>query len=474
MSTLRATILRVLLACGISFALWAFVSFSQNPESTVTFSDVPLEAVGLEPGLVIVDANGVPTQALPPVDITLSTDQQQLTQLRPVDVRAVADLSGRGSGDHIIPVNVQPTRSNLSFTVPEGGTEPAAVPIRLEQLSLKQVPVQLDVQGNLPFSFEQGAPAISAGGQRIAVVEVSGPQSRVERVEGARAVANIEQLRATYQASLALTPIDAADLAVEGVTVRPLSVSVQIPINPVVGLKLVPVEPAIIGLPAAGFEVTGVLVEPPLLALTGSSGPLDAVERLATAPLDISGARQSVERTVAIRFPEDTAPRAGEPDEVRVTVQLGPIALPFQVELPVPVVLSGLGAGLQFSVSPQVVSVSVSGSSDAIAGLAQAPLRATVDVSGLGPGGYQIPVAVALPPGLALVGDPPTVAVTLRQPPAAPTDTATPEPGTPTPSPSAGAEPPGDTPTPPPPGETPGPTTAPPEPTPTGGPEPAP
>ena len=70
MSNLRLTLLRAVLAFGLSFALWAFVSFSRNPEATVTFPDVALEAIGLEPGLVMVDAGGVPSTALPPVDIT--------------------------------------------------------------------------------------------------------------------------------------------------------------------------------------------------------------------------------------------------------------------------------------------------------------------------------------------------------------------------------------------------------------------
>lgn len=474
MSNLRATLLRVSLAAGLSFALWAFVSFSQNPEATITFSDVPLQAVGLEPGLLIVDANGLPSQALPSVDITLSTDQQQLARLRPVDVRAVAELSGLGSGEHIVPVNVQPTRANISFTVPEGGAEPSVVPIRLEQLSAREVPIDLEVRGNLPFSFERGAPRISFGGEQIDAVRVEGPQSRVERVVGARASANIEQLRATYLGPVSLVAIDAGGQPVEGVGVSPATVTVEIPINPVVGLKLVPVQPAIVGLPAPGFEVTGVLVEPPLIALAGSSGPLDDVEALDTAPVNIGDARATVVRSVEIVFPDNTSPRPGEPDTARVTVRIAPIALPFQVELPVAVTLTGLGPGLQFSVSPQVITATLSGTSDALAGASQAPPRATVDVSGLGPGGYSLPVAIELPPGVALVGDPPQVQVALRFPPtpteAPPDATDTPEPGA-TDTPEPAQEPPSPEPSATP--EAPEPSATP-EPTPTGGPSPTP
>ena len=457
MSNLRARLLRVLLAIGLSFALWAFVSFSQNPEATVTFSEVPLQTVGLQEGLVIVDVNGLPTLSLPLIDITLSTDQQQLAQLRPVDVRAVVDLSGRGPGEQLVPVNVQPTRSNLSFTVPENGVQPAIVPIRLEALRNRAVPIQLDVRGNLPFSFERGEPTISSGGTSVTTAEVAGPQSRVERVASLLAVANIEQLRATYLAPLTLTAVDAAGEEVDGLRITPATITVEIPINPVVGLKLVPVAPAIVGQPAPGFVVTSVTVEPPLIALTGSSGPLDDVEQLRTAPVNLDGANADLVRSVDIIFPDDTSPRVNEPDVVRVTVRVAPVALPFQVTLPAAVNLVGLGAGLQSGVNPQVITVTLNGSSGALSSLSQAQLRAAVDVSGLGPGTYQLPVSIDLPEGVSLAGAAPEVTVNLRFPPA---PTGTPEPTDTPERPTATGEP---TPT----TEPPTPTTEPPTPTPT-------
>jgi YbbR domain-containing protein len=465
MSNLRLTLLRGLLAFGLSFALWAFVSFSQNPEATVSFPDVQLEAIGLEPELVVVDANGLPTSSLPIVDITLSTDQRQLTQLRPVDVRAVVDLSGLGAGEHIVPVNVRPTRSNLSFNVPEEGVQPSAVPIRLEQLSSKQVPIDLVVSGNLPFSFERGEPSITMNGAPISEVTIGGPQSRVDRVTAVRARANIEQLRATYLAPLSLEAIDAGGTEIEGVTLTPTTVTVEIPIRAVVGLKLVPVEPSVVGLPASGFRVTGVRVDPPLIALAGSSGPLDAVAVLTTDPITIRGATRSQSAAVAIIFPEGTSPSEGEPDTVSVTIEIAPITTAFQAELPAQVTVTGLSPGMQYSASPSVVTLTLSGTGQALAALGQSALRATVDVSGLSPGAYQRAVAVALPDGVSLVGDPPVIEVTLRFPPAptspapAPSQTtpsapgATPGPNT-TPEPTADADEPAASPTPQPQAET--------------------
>lgn len=446
MSSFRATVLRVALALGLSFAMWAFVSLSQNPEETVTFPEMPLETVGLGDGLVLVDSNGLPNPALPQVSVTLRTDRQQMASLRPVDIRAVADLLGLGAGEHIVPVNVRPTRSNLSFDIVDGGVEPSALPIRIEQQSDRVVPIELEIQGNLPFSFERGEPRLSQNGQPITRVTVLGPQSRVERVSAALATANIEQLRATYLAPLTLTPVDAAGEPVEGVRLEPGSVTVQIPISPVVGLKLVPVEPEITGLPAPGFEVRGVLVEPPLIALAGSSGPLDTVDVLTTAAIDLSGIDRTIVRAVEIVFPDGTSPREGEPGVARVTVQIAPLALPFQAQLPAQVSITGVTPGLTALLSPAVVTVGLSGDSAALTSLAQTPLRATVDASGLGPGGYALTATLDLPPGVTLVGDAPVVQVTLRAPPQPPTQTPQPED---TPTPTATLEP-GATETPPP------------------------
>jgi YbbR domain-containing protein len=426
MKTLRASLLRLALAAGLSFALWAFVSFSQNPEEQVTFPEMPLQVVGLGEDLVIVDNNGLPSQVFPPIEVTLRTDQRQLATLRQVDVRVVANLDGLGPGEHIVPINVEATRSNIAINVPSGGVDPAVVPIRLEQLSTQSAPIRVEIQGNLPFSFERGEPRVSSGGQPLNSVTVSGPLSRVLRVTEARALVNIDQLRATYVAPLALTALDAAGQPVEGVRLEPATVTVQVPINPVVGLKLVPVEPRIIGLPAPGFEVRAVQVSPPLISLAGSSGPLDAVDVLTTAPLDLAGARQTVRASLPISFPEGTSPREGEPDTVSVTVEIATIERLFQAQLPAQVQLSSIGAGLTATANPGVVNVTVAGSSAALADLAQTSLRALFNLDGLGPGVYTLSPQVDLPTGVSLVGEPPTVEVTLRAPPPPPTTAPTP------------------------------------------------
>lgn len=442
MKGVRSIVLRAFLAFGLSFALWLFVSFSENPEETARFEDLTLQIVGLAEDMVIVDANGLPTTSFPLVDVTLRTDRRQRSELRPVDIRVVADLSNLGPGDHLVPINVQPTRSNLSFSVPAGGIEPSTIGIRIEPVETVTVPIRLEIVGSPPFSFERGDPEIRYNGNLIDTVTVSGPQSRVVRVAAVRTVANIAQLRASYVAPLNLTPVDNNNQSVEGVQVRPATVTVVIPINPVVGLRLVPVSPIVIGSPAPGFAVTDIKVDPPLITLTGSSGPLDAINLLQTEAIDIANARETVVRIVPLIIPTGTSPAQGESNAVRVTVEITPITLPFQVRLPVEIVIDGLENGLLVTVSPEVVEITFAGTSTQLNALAAMPLEATINVSGLAPGAYQFSVQPLLPDGVSIVGEAPTVTVVIiPEPTPTPTTSPSPEPSPevePTPTPDGG------------------------------------
>ena len=74
MTSLRTQGLRLLLSIGLAFALWIFVSFTQNPDQRSAFEGVPVDIEGLAPGLLVVDKEGLPKANLPTV--TISPSQQ--------------------------------------------------------------------------------------------------------------------------------------------------------------------------------------------------------------------------------------------------------------------------------------------------------------------------------------------------------------------------------------------------------------
>lgn len=463
MSWLRATGLRILLSVGLAFALWVFVSYTQNPDRDTSYDSVPVDVVGRAPDLLLVDKDGMPRAGLAAVNVTVLADTATLRNVQQSSIRALVDLTGLGPGEHQVPVDVETTRSDLKRVTFQA--RPSFLPIRLEQEITRTVPLTIEVAGTVPFSFEAGTPRLTIQNQPVENVLVRGPQSRVERVKIVGVQVDIDRLTANY--SSPRTPVALGDDSqpVAGVSVVPATVDVLVPIVSSAGIKRVPIVPQLVGQPASGFIVASVSVEPQFVRLTGSSGPLEAVLSITTENIDITGASQAIRRTAELRPPPNIGLAAGEPTTVQVTIQVQPIARPFQVTVPVSVIVVGVPDGLLASLSPQSVQLTLTGTAAQLAGLDPSKLQGTVSVAGRGAGSYALEPSFNLPNGVTVVGDPPRVTVTLREP--------TPTPEGPTAAPTGEATPTG---APAPTGEpspTPGGPTAAPSPAPTGEPAPA-
>lgn len=446
MSWLRTTGLRLALALGLAFALWVFVSYTQNPDRDTSYDSVPVDIVGRAPELVLVDQDGLPRTSLPTVDVTVEADTETLKNVQLSSLRALVDLSALGPGEHQVPVDVETTRSDLKRLT--FSTSPSFLPIRLEQEITRTVPLTVELEGTVPFSFEARTARLTVRNQEIKEVQVRGPQSRVERVAVARVTANIDRLTANYSSPRPVQPLASDGQAVAGVTIEPGNIDVLVPIVSSAGIKRVPVVPQIVGQPASGFIVTNIAVSPQFVRLTGSSGPLDAVQSLATESVDITGAAQTVERTAALRTPLNIGLASGEPSVVKVTITIAPLDRPFQITLPVPVVAVDLPDGLTLAINPPSVQLVLTGSAGRLAGINASTLQGIVSLQGRSAGTFSITPDFKLPEGISIVGDPPVVAVTLRVierrtevPTEAPTPEATPA-SEATPRPDETAEPP--------------------------------
>lgn len=84
--------------------------------------------------------------------------------------------------------------------------------------------------------------------------------------------------------------------------------------------QTVRVAPRIEGTPAPGFVVDRVTVEPPAVQIKGPRSTIEGREVVGTAPVDVSGSRQTVARTVALALPESVYPTRER--AVQVTVEI--------------------------------------------------------------------------------------------------------------------------------------------------------
>jgi YbbR domain-containing protein len=438
MTRLRDIGLQMATSLILALVLWATVTTLTNPEGTRRFENVSVGARDVPDGLVIVNEAGLPLSdlsSLENIDVIVVTDQETLSNFQKEDIAAFVSLSDAEPGVRTATVQFENNRAAVRYQ-----PEPETISVQLEQTITQTVPITVELLGSLPFSYERSEPNTYVGDQLVTEAEVSGPSSQVERVARAATTINIDQLRATYVSPQSLTPQNANGEVVEGVSLDPSQVRVRIEISAVVGVKRVPVLGRITGSPAPGYVVTQITSEPPLINLVGSSNVLNTTDKVETEPIDMTNATGTLSRTVPINF-GNAQPQSGEPREATITVQIEPLDQLLQVQIPVPINISNVSAGLVSSVDPPIIQVPLEGAALDFVQLNADALIATINAAGLGPGTYTLTPQVETPPNFRIGGTLPEVTLTIRAP-ATPTPLPPPATATPPPSPIPEAVPP--------------------------------
>jgi YbbR domain-containing protein len=172
--------------------------------------------------------------------------------------------------------------------------------------------------------------------------------------------------------------------------------------------KVVPVVPGVDGDPADGFVAGTVKADPATVEVIG---PASAVARLTAAitePVSIAGATKTVTDTVNIGIP-DPSVRLVEPGSADVTVNI--------VGAPVEWAIAGIPIRQphgSVEVSPGDVTVFLRGPRET-RGSRVEDFEATIDIEGLRPGLFQLPVRVVPPARVGIIKiEPPHVRVRIN------------------------------------------------------------
>ena len=213
--------------------------------------------------------------------------------------------------------------------------------------------------------------------------------------------------------------------------------SVQVPIIQQTQYKEVGIRPVTQGQPAAGYVLQPLEVNPPTTTLAGDANTLEGKDFVDTAPVDINGISTTVVRNVALAPTQGTLLlQTGQ--TVAVTVRVTTLSVTQTVRVPPSVI--NLSGAVQLVRTPALVSVTISGPAPVLSSLVLNPndFKVTLDVTGKGPGQFDVDVKVQqVPTGLTLDDfQPKKVQVELRNaPPPTPTPAPSPSPIPPLPPP---------------------------------------
>jgi YbbR domain-containing protein len=381
----------LLLAFVLAFTVWISAVVAADPNLEQDYPRVlEVEVRGQDPSLILLGT--LPSQ----VAVRLSAPDSLWDQLSgdSQSLQAYIDLAGLEPGEYTLPIEIESNLRPLRIV----RVLPEEVTIQLEPRAVRDFTVQARVEGQPALGFQAEETSIEPRG-----VTVSGPQRIVMDIFEVVALLNINNARESISRQVTLQAWDADGNVLSGVTIDPASVTVSQSIRQAGGYRDVAVKVETIGQPASGFRVTDISVNPTIVTLfsTDPSIVLELPGFVGTIPLDLTNLNEDVQTRLPLALPQGVIV-VGAEQNVEVSIGIAPIESSLLVTLPVEV--RNLAAGYEAELSPQTVSVILSGPLSVLQRLSADDVRLYVVVSGLPAGTHLLePQAEIIPDDVALL-----------------------------------------------------------------------
>jgi YbbR domain-containing protein len=392
----------LLLSFALAFAVWVSAVVAADPSEERDFpAQLPLEVRGQSSGLILV--GDIPTEVLLRLSAPISLWDRLAGNVD--TVTAFIDLSDLGSGEYTLPIEID---SQLR-------------PIRIVQITPEEITFELAPLAVREFQVTaqiEGSPALGFQAEEITVdplqANVSGPSDLVEEVASVVAMLDITDARESVSTTVSLLALDQDGAVLSGLTINPERVTVEQNIRQAGGYREVAVKVETIGQPALGFRVTNISVTPPIVTLFSTEPEIVAglPGFVSTVPLDLSNAQEDLETRLSLALPQGVIV-IGEEQNVEVLIGIAPIESSTLLIRSVDTL--GLASGFVAELSPQTVSVFLSGPSSILQSLTAEDVKVFVDLSGLQVGTHLLETQVEILPDdvLLLATTPSSIEVTI-------------------------------------------------------------
>jgi YbbR domain-containing protein len=379
-----ANLLRFVVALVLAFALWAWVTYENDPEVSRTIVSLPVQTLNLNPDLEIVGE-------LPVVDLHLQGPQSVLQPMERDNVQAVVDLAAiEEPGAHEVEVEVS---SPSGIRVRD--VRPSSVVVQLDQISARD-DLRVAVRGpdDIPPNYQLREVSVEPE-----TVRVSGPAGIVNQVAEVVVDVSMAGRTGSFSDSYSTVPVDANGTEVNGVTVTPGAVSVSVEVD--VRGQVRKVIPVIVGDDslAPGFELVRTTVLPTdEIIIDGNEDDLANVFFLTTVPIDITDWDGSqILRDVDID--QSALPASIQLDTAAVHVSIEIRRQTHEREIEgVRINLMNAPPDYEVSLSQTTAIVVLEGSRTAIDGIDLSEITVFVNVANAEPGTYQLELRVIVPP----------------------------------------------------------------------------
>jgi YbbR domain-containing protein len=373
----------LILSFLLALAVWISAVTAADPNDTRTFPEpVTVEVLGLDPSFSLV--GDIPET----VTVTLTAPNSIWDSLitSPEVIKAYVDLSDKAAGDYEVKITAQVDARPAEVVA----VEPALVSVHLERSATVSLPVTLSPQGDAATGYDLGTPSYNESQANI-----TGPESLVSQVVQVIAPVNVTGALQTLTKEVKLRAVDLNGNNVENVSITPATVNVTLPIEPQGGYRNLAVKAIVAGQLAPGYRLSNISVMPPTVTIYSDDTELVAQlpGYVETSVISIASAKSDIDMGVTLKLPSGVTVVGDQ--TVTVHIGISPIENSITIQN-IPVEVVGLPDNMTAIVSPEYISVIISGPLNLLNQLTSAQIHVSVDVSGKQAGTYQFTPSIEL------------------------------------------------------------------------------
>ena len=393
----------------VAVLMWSYI-ISSDPTITrdKTLTNVEITTSGLS----VLQSRDLalltdPTTELQDVRVHVQVPQASYSRVSTDTVRVELDLSQiRQTGRQEVELHGISNYGEVVQIIP------SRVEVVIETLDQRNVPVNVELVGNVDeYKYWYDVSRINPES-----ISVSGPSSVVRKIASARIRLDVSGATRSYNWTAATELLDAyGNVITQTLSKSSASVSALVSIYPVKQLPVITdVSTATVGSLLDGYAISRIEVQPEIITVAADEELLEQLDFLTFTPVNINGRSRSFSATASITKLTNIAHLSSK--EVTVTVYIEELNNT-QLFRSVPLDIKGKTGGQQIRLGQEKIEVKVTGPHSVFDSLMRSDIIASVDVTGLAPGTYSLPITASVDnyPELILEPEPKTVNVTIYE-----------------------------------------------------------
>jgi len=291
MKTLKNNLSFKLAALLVAIVAWYYVMEDKNPVKTQEYKNIPVTILNQErlseKQLILMEPKN------PTVNITLQGKRNEMNRINYNEIKASIDIKDYlREGTHSIKVNVDKPNTLTVIKM-----DKAEVSVRLENIIKKNLPVQVKIMDQLENDYILEETSSNPVG-----VTVEGPSSKIAQITQVVAPVYVKNMEKSTSQNVSLELWDDQNpLILDGVKINREFVSVNLGLQ---YIKELPIEMVKEGELPEGISLITTNISPKTVKVKGDKGVLDALEKIKTAPINLSQIKDDSKVKLTLKLPD--------------------------------------------------------------------------------------------------------------------------------------------------------------------------